>query len=401
MTDARHTRWLTVAALVLTGVVSAAQMFKYAPALPLIRAELGIGLVAGGWLISLANMLGATVGVAAGLMADRFGQRRMLLSGLLIFALSTGLGAFAASVPLLFVSRFFEGCGFLCIVISAASLIARECQPQDRSLALTIWGCYNPIGGTLLLVAAPFVMQAVGWRGLWLALSVLTLVTLLLVLLARPRARPSGLMPVAISANLRLAAAVPGSWLIGASFGLYTLQYIVVMSWLPSVMVETRHMPLGTAGLLTALAVGVNIIGNLIAGWGLKQNIRHGVLIGATGALMAASAAVIFSDLPDLWRYLGCISLSLWGGMLPGSVLASVPVLAPSPSQIGAVNGFAVQGSNIGLLLGPPIAGAIVALTGTWNNLLLLFLVASAAIMVAGMQLARLEARANRDPHEA
>lgn len=396
MTDPSGTRWLTVAALVLTGVLGAAQMFKYAPALPLIRAELGIGLVAGGWLISLANMLGATVGVAAGLMADRFGQRRMLVGGLLTFALSTGLGAFAPSAALLFVSRFFEGFGFLCIVISAASLIARECQPKDRSLALTIWGCYNPFGGALLLVAAPFVMQAIGWRGLWLAMSCATVLTLVLVLLARPRPRPPGTVPMAISANLRRAAAVPGSWLIGASFGLYTLQYVVIMSWLPSVMVETRHIPLGTAGLLTALAIAVNIIGNLIAGWGLRQNIRHGVLIGVTGALMALSAAVIFSELPDLWRYFGCISLSLWGGMLPGSVLASVPVLAPSPSQIGAVNGFAVQGSNIGLLLGPPIAGAIVALTGTWDNLLLLFLVASGTIMVAGMQLARLEARARR-----
>jgi nitrate/nitrite transporter NarK len=113
---------------------------------------------------------------------------------------------------------------------------------------------------------------------------------------------------------------------------------------------------------------------------------------------MALSAVMIFSGLPDLWRYLGCIALSLWGGMLPGAVMASVPVLAPSPQQIGAVNGFAVQGANLGLLLGPPAAGAVVALSGDWNDLLLLFLVASSAVMVAGACLARLEARTTRGP---
>lgn len=399
MTDpAMTTRWGTVAALVLTGILAAAQMFKFSPALPLIRPELGIGLVAGGWLFSLTNMLGATVGVAAGLLADRFGQRRMLMGGLLTFAVATLLGARASTAPLLYLGRFLEGFGFLCVVVSAASLIAREALPRDRPLALTLWGCYNPAGGSLMLIAAPWLMAAMGWRRLWLLMAALSLVVLAIVALARPRPRPAGAPPpAAIPDNLRRAAAVPGPWLIGLSFGFYTLQYVVVMSWLPSVLVETRHLPLATAGLLTALVMAVNIIGNLLAGVLLRRGARHGALIMATALLMAGSALLIFSGLPDAVRYLGCISLSLWGGILPGSVMAAVPVLAPSPQQLGAVNGFAVQGSNIGLLLGPPAAAALVAMTGDWNSLLMLFLAANAAVIVTGAQLARLEARVRKE----
>lgn len=392
-TDVMGTRWATIAALVLAGTIAAAQMFKYSPALPLIREELGIGLVAGGWLISLANLLGALIGVAAGLIADRFGQRRMLAAGLTVFAVATALGGAAQSETILFISRFLEGFGFLCVVITGASLIARESAPEDRAVALSFWGCYNPIGGALMLITAPYIITALGWRGLWFTMSVVVIITLIIVALSRPRARVGTAPPVPILDNLKLAAAVPGAWVIGFGFGLYTLQYVVVMSWLPTVLIEHHQIPIVTTGFLTAFAIFANVGGNLLAGRLLKRGLRYGTIITTGGLLIAGSACIIFSDLPNIWRYLGCVSLSLWGGLLPGAVMASVPFLAPTPAQIGAINGFAVQGSNLGLLLGPPLAGAIVTFTGDWNHLLLLFLVASGTIMVAGTLMSRLEAR--------
>ena len=47
-----------------------------------------------------------------------------------------------------------------------------------------------------------------------------------------------------------------------------------------------------------------------------------------TAALMAASAVVIFSDLPNLFRYAGCVRLALVGGMLPGTVSSDSDLVA-------------------------------------------------------------------------
>ena len=69
---------------------------------------------------------------------------------------------------------------------------------------------------------------------------------------------------------------------------------------------------------------------------------------------------------------LGLLSFGLAGGLdpnlEPGAVIVAAPRHAPSPAQIGAVNGIIMQGSNVGQLAGPPILAAVVTWSGGWDN---------------------------------
>ncbi len=77
-----QTPWGHVFLYVGAGIVAAFQVGKAPPLLPAIRADLGIDLFLAGWILSTVNITGLFLGSAAGAVADRFGYRRLLLTGL-------------------------------------------------------------------------------------------------------------------------------------------------------------------------------------------------------------------------------------------------------------------------------------------------------------------------------
>lgn len=391
---AEGTRWGVITFLVLTGSVAAVHLFKLAPALPLLRAEFALSLVAGGWLFSLTNGLAMTVGIAAGSFVDRFGYRRMLVAGLVVLTAAAFLGGIARGPALLYVLRLAEGFGYLAVSIATPSLIVREAAPRDRPMALGFWGIFNPAGGAAIFLAGPHLLDAGGWRGMWFALAVITALILAGILLLPLRPAPVGSpAPPAIMTALRNTVREPGPWLLALIFGFYTLQYAALMAWLPSVLTTEKGINAATAGLLAALVVAVNIIGNLAAGFLIRRGLGHGPLVILTALLMALSAGLIFSPLPDLLRYLGCVGLSLFGGMIPGTAFAAVPEVAPSRAELGTVNGLVVQGSNLGQVAGPPLAAALVTLSGNWSSLLAMFAAASGIVAFLGLALWKVAAK--------
>ncbi|HMZ00922.1 MAG TPA: MFS transporter, partial [Burkholderiaceae bacterium] len=83
--------------VILAGVTAALHVGKLPPALPLLREALGVSLVQAGFLLSLVQLAGMSLGLLLGLMADGIGLRRSVLAGLAILAAASALGGFAGS----------------------------------------------------------------------------------------------------------------------------------------------------------------------------------------------------------------------------------------------------------------------------------------------------------------
>lgn len=385
----QKTRFAAVAVLVAAGMIAAAHMFKLAPALPVLRHDLALGIVAAGWLVAIVNLMAALTGVAAGALADRFGAARLLLAGLLLAAFASAATALFPGTVVVFIYRLLEGVGFLAVTVSAPSLMMRVTALRDRPLVLSIWSTYSPAGGALALLLAAPAMTVVGWHGVWLGLAALSVVAAVAVKMAGIKGSSPGAGPQRFTSNLMSVIHRPGPWCAAGSFALYTIQYSALMAWLPTFLVEQRHLPIVTAGALTAFVMAVNISGNLLAGALLRRGVRHGTLIAAASIVMALCAGIIFSSLPDGLRYAACALLSAAGGLLPAAVLAAAPHTAPSPGHIGTMNGMIVQGSNIGLLMGPPLLASLVAISGRWEAGMGLFLTTALAAAALGLTLNR------------
>lgn len=384
-----RTAWGFVLIVLMGGVVAALHVGKVPPALPRLQADFGLGLVPAGFIVSTFNVLGMTLGLMTGVLADRLGRRRLVLAGLGCLAIGGALGASATGFALLLASRVLEGLGFMAVAVASPALMLAGTAARDRALALSLWSMFMPAGMALALAASPLLLDALHWRGLWWIIVAVALT--MIPLWARAtrglelHAPPAGPPWRVIGETL----ARPALLMMALTFGAYAFQWIAVMVWLPTFLPGALGVGAGQAALLTALVVLMNVPGNLAGGWLLKQGMRASRVIVVASVLMAVCAGGLFTDLapvPDLVRFALVLCFSFVGGLIPAALFATVPAEAHSPRHMAAANGLLMQGSNIGQFMGPPlVAAAVTAAGGAWSGALAPVLIAAVLCLIAGV----------------
>lgn len=389
-----RTRWAAVVAAWAAGVVAAAYVGKLPPALPELKTQFGLSLVAAGWVVSTFNTLATAAGIFVGLAADRAGAFRACIAGMVLMVAGGIVGALAPSPAWLLTSRVLEGVGFVTTTVAASALIFVASAPDDRRLTLGVWSAYMPFGFALTLIAAPPVLAAVGWRGLWLAIVALTAVCG--VWLASQRdayALPAG--PARSSAGIAAALRQPGPWWVAAAMGCYTAVWTSVMVWLPTFLVQERGATTAAAAFATVLAVAVNVPGNLTGTWLINRHVPRGsvITLGAAGLGLGAVASLA-PWLPDPVRFGACLALSYLGGVIPAAVMTSPQIYARSGGEVAGLQGLMMQWSNLGQFVGPPAVAAVVSATGGWSAAAWVLAAAAFGAVVCGQVVARYERRA-------
>lgn len=377
-------------------MVAAVHMGKAPPALPALRAEIGLSLVGAGWVVSLFNVTGGVLGLVAGTFGDRFGSRRVVVYGLVALAIGSLAGAFAHSPWLLLGGRFLEGLGFIAVATATPGMIVAATRIGDLRLALGAWSTYMPAGSAMAMVLAPLLLVGLGWRGVWVAAALLALVWAVLLLCWMPPDRPHHERTDGASLwrNIVLTVTRAGPWVLALAFGCYTIQWVSLMVWLPTFLIEQRGLAIGSASVLTALVIACNVPGNLLGGWLLHRHLARWKLLALSGLGMIVCLAAIFgTQLPDTLRYFACLAFSCAGGMLPAAVLSGAPVVAPSSAQIATTNGLLIQGSNAGQMIGPPALAWLVTLTADWQSGYWLLQGAAIAVVALAWVYRRVERR--------
>lgn len=367
----QETHWPTIVAVLVAGVAAACQVGKVAAALPQLRGELDLDLVTAGWLVSLLGVVGASLGMVIGGVADRFGPRRVMLTGLGLLALGSTGGAFSGGPNSLLAWRLVEGVGFIAVVVVAPVMMFRVAGPRHNRLIFGVWGTYMAMGLALILFGAVPILAAWGWRGLWLTNGVLAAGLVPLVALAsRPRAEALRPAPASGSplAGFGVVLSRPGPVLLAVCFASYTINFFALMGFLPTFLVDSLgYEPVRALPLVALIALG-NAAGALLTSWLLQRGMAAWVLIVLGSGLMGCCLLGVFSPLvSEATRLTLAVGAVLVGALVPISVLACAPLHAPTPALIGSTNGLFMQGSNIGQLAGPPLVGFAVASAGSWQ----------------------------------
>lgn len=385
---ARSNDWPRVGLLLLCGVFAASQVGKLPPAMTALREQYGASLVQLGWITSVFNLTAAVVGLAAGLVADRAGRRKILKLGLLALGAGALLGALSQGVAVLFASRIVEGLGFVCIVVAAPALMREAAPPARLKLALGLWSSYMALGMTMMLLLAPQLMGALGWRGGWWVGVLGAAVLWGLTLRAFPeddRAATAAQTPAALLRGLQSGT----PWLLAGCFTVYTLQWMAMMVWLPTFLQDTMGFGLARATAIVALVIIVNAPGAWLGGWLSDRGVAPWLLVLVSGGVMGATGWAAFAAGADpLPRLALCVAFSFIGGVLPATIYACLPAVAAPHQNFGSVNGLAVQASNLGALLGPPLAAALVGVGG-WHGVGWAYLVTAAASALLILQAAK------------
>jgi len=128
------------------------------------------------------------------------------------------------------------------------------------------------------------------------------------------------------------------------------------------------HVSLGTVGLLSAIITLVNVIGNLAAGHLLSRGFARGRLIASAALLTGVFGLWIFLSQSGGNLIFGlCVLFSAIGGLIPATLISSVPILSPRPALAPLAMGLLMQGSNLGQLVGPVAVGTAIERYG-WSS---------------------------------
>lgn len=366
--DPRILRQATV--VVLVGVICALHIGKLPVAIPQLQARMGVGLVQAGFLLSMVQVAGMALGLFIGSLADRLGARAVMRAGLVGLALGSAVGAVSDGVVSLLCSRALEGLGFLMAVLPAPGLLRQTvARPATLSRALGFWGAYMPVGMALALLLGGPLMDLVGWRAVWWLLAGLSLGCAWVLGVCFPQRpvpdrmddRPSWGMRVA-----RTLRALP-PWGLALAFLMYSGQWLAVLGFLPALYHEAGWSGWALGGL-TALAAGINGVGNVVAGRFLARGVRPGVLMGLGYTAMGLGAWLAFAPGHSFGlAYAGVLVFSGLGGMVPATLFGIVVVLAPDEETVSTTVGWMQQGSSFGQFAGPPAAAALAGFMGHWH----------------------------------
>ncbi|WP_181777549.1 MFS transporter [Amycolatopsis pittospori] len=198
-------------------------------ALPDLVRQLRPGAAAQVWIVAIYPLTAAPLLLPFGTLGDRYGRRRILVTGYVVFGIASLGCAFAPNVPVLLVFRALLGCGGAMIMPVTMSLL-RELFPEQRRRRTAIAVC-SGIAGTGSVfgpILGGVLVEAWGWRSTFLLNPPVILAAVVLALRWLPR-NPPGRRPWdALSAGLAaggvlgIAFAVghPGAWPSGLAAGL-------------------------------------------------------------------------------------------------------------------------------------------------------------------------------------
>jgi len=146
--------------------------------IPVIGLEFAVDPIILSWFSTSTLLSSALLYLPIGVFGDKRGRLRIFRIGLLIFSVSTFLAGLAPDEYIFLVLRFLQGCGSAAIGTAGVALISGVFPSNERGLALGINVSSVYLGLTLGPVLGGLTTALVGWRPLYIAISLMSILAL-------------------------------------------------------------------------------------------------------------------------------------------------------------------------------------------------------------------------------
>ncbi|MEV6928290.1 MFS transporter [Dactylosporangium sp. NPDC051485] len=235
----------------ILGLVGIAQLMLIldvtvvAIALPHMGADLGLQRGTLTWVVSGYTLTFGGLLLLGGRAADLFGARRLLLTGLLLFAAASLTAGLAATGPVLLGGRVAQGLAAAILSPAALSLVVTIFDGDERNKALGIWSALGGSGAALGVLLGGLLTAGPGWPWVFYVNVPVGLVLLLMLRTQLPPQPPAG---------VRDRLDVPGAALVTAATG--SLLYAVI---------GAADRGWGSATTLMLVAAAVLLYGGFVA----------------------------------------------------------------------------------------------------------------------------------------
>jgi EmrB/QacA subfamily drug resistance transporter len=137
-------------------------------AIPTIQEELDASSSELQWIVDGYLLVFAGLLLAAGTLGDRFGRRKALMTGLVVFGIGSGLAAIAGSSSALIASRALMGVGAAGIMPTTLSVLTNIFPENERPKAIAVWSAVAGMGVAVGPVAGGWMIEHMDWSAIFL-----------------------------------------------------------------------------------------------------------------------------------------------------------------------------------------------------------------------------------------
>jgi len=158
-------------------------------ALPSIAKELHSSLQSLQWIVSAYILVIASTVIMAGMLADRFGRRRILLIGVVVFTVGSIFCSTVTSEEMLIGMRAFQAIGAAMISPATMSIVTNVFTGTRRATALGWWSVFGSVGLAIGPLIGGLLVQSFGWRSIFWVNVVPGIAAIILLLVFVPESR--------------------------------------------------------------------------------------------------------------------------------------------------------------------------------------------------------------------
>jgi len=157
-------RWRALAVLSMAQFMLILDLTVVNVALPDLGADLGLSRAAFTWTVSVYGLVFGGLLLFGGRLADSFGARPMILTGLVIFTLASLATGLAQNETLLLGGRLGQGAGAALLSPAALAAITTGFHGVERNKALSVWASLGGVGFTAGVLIGGLLTSGPGWR---------------------------------------------------------------------------------------------------------------------------------------------------------------------------------------------------------------------------------------------
>src|SRR5438445_8685608 len=161
-------RWWTLGVLCLSLVMIVVANASLNVALPTLVKDLHASPSSLQWIVDAYSLVFAGLLLTSGALGDRYGRRLALNTGLTIFGVASGVGAFATSAGQLIAVRAVMGVGASLVMPATLSVLAHVFPPEERRRAIAIWAGFAGVGVALGGVTSGWLLEHFWWGSIFL-----------------------------------------------------------------------------------------------------------------------------------------------------------------------------------------------------------------------------------------
>jgi sugar phosphate permease len=387
-------RWTTGGLLALLIIVNQLDRGNLSIAIPSIRKDLPLTNLQVGMILGAFQWTYAISNIPMGLIVDRFGPRRVVAFAGLVWTLCAAATGLMTSLVGLVAMRACLGVSESPIFPAGIKVVDAWFPNTEKAAAVAMYEVAVQIGMTGAPLLGALLVVQLGWRTMFVAVALLSLVPLLFWFLRYRRPEEDGLLApeerALILAGRETTVAAPPSvgewgnlfryvqtWAMMAG-GFSYAGMMAFYLWLPIYLQQTRHFSIMRAGGSLALLGLVGIAGVTSGALLSDFLIRRGLQVLAarrllvTGGALLGGAAITYTAFyqSDATMLIAIGVGSFASGLMSASWWALVPAIAPDRRLVASLGSLQNGGAYLGAAIAPLVIGKLLDTGFTFHAVL-------------------------------